>query len=309
MSYFSSFPKIDYSLENDGNLMKIVDIFRIAAIDMNSITSNIHYSYYNIQDGERPDIVSHKLYGSSDYYWTFFLLNDSLYNGHCLWPMSQNQLTKRLDDKYSKYGSVIALPYIWYVPNNKLRNAPYLQIRNASGIPFDKKYLPYLKIRKGDESAKIHEYIHSMSQIVFENEGLSDSFYDSGEFYVFFDGDNALKKEWEDKMFSMMKTSLLGRETFNNVSDYYLFTNFCTPNFKNAPAYYYDSVTGNTMSAYDALVFSNLNGQIPEKNNFYKTIAEAAAEENDSRKKIKVIRKEYIQTFIQLWKSTINQNG
>ena len=36
------------------------------------------YEDYTILSGDRPDIVSNKLYNSPDYYWTFYMLNDHL---------------------------------------------------------------------------------------------------------------------------------------------------------------------------------------------------------------------------------------
>ena len=39
-----------------------------------------------IEEYERPDTLSYKLYGTTDYYWTFYLLNDSIREGG--WPLS-----------------------------------------------------------------------------------------------------------------------------------------------------------------------------------------------------------------------------
>ena len=36
------------------------------------------YEDYTILSGDRPDIVSNKLYNNPDYYWTFYMLNDHL---------------------------------------------------------------------------------------------------------------------------------------------------------------------------------------------------------------------------------------
>ena len=34
------------------------------------------YRYFEISNGERPDIVSQRLYNTPNYHWTFFILND-----------------------------------------------------------------------------------------------------------------------------------------------------------------------------------------------------------------------------------------
>ena len=49
---------------------------------------------YYIQDNDRPDNVSMKLYGSPSYHWTFFLMNDHLRQQG--WPLSNRLIAKQL---------------------------------------------------------------------------------------------------------------------------------------------------------------------------------------------------------------------
>ena len=46
--------------------------FRKSKIEQESVNSIIDYQFYELKDGERPDIVAHRLYGSSKLHWTFF---------------------------------------------------------------------------------------------------------------------------------------------------------------------------------------------------------------------------------------------
>jgi len=48
--------------------------------------NNAFYQTYTILDGDRPDVLSQKLYNSSKYYWTFFLLNDLIRERG--WPLT-----------------------------------------------------------------------------------------------------------------------------------------------------------------------------------------------------------------------------
>jgi hypothetical protein len=48
------------------------------------------YEDYTILSGERPDIVSKKLYNNPDYFWTFFLMNDHLRESG--WPVAQEKI-------------------------------------------------------------------------------------------------------------------------------------------------------------------------------------------------------------------------
>lgn len=93
MSFFSNFPVIDYKFGNEvdtalfQNLTVYVDLID-QVIDNSSL-----YTTYTIQDGERPDSLSFKLYGTVDHYWTFYLLNSKLrIQG---WPLTyQEQYTQ-----------------------------------------------------------------------------------------------------------------------------------------------------------------------------------------------------------------------
>jgi hypothetical protein len=44
------------------------------------------YHKYDVLSGDRPDTVSHKLYGTTDYHWTFYLLNNHVRESG--WPLS-----------------------------------------------------------------------------------------------------------------------------------------------------------------------------------------------------------------------------
>ena len=92
--FFSMFPKVSYNFKPLGINQNVVDIFRSARNQGNFIDNPAAYGKYSISNGDRPDIVSQKLYGTSDHYWTFFLINDFLNEGHTAWPMSQESLNE-----------------------------------------------------------------------------------------------------------------------------------------------------------------------------------------------------------------------
>ena len=72
--FFKNFPEVQYQL--DGKVIYIKDFFRKSKVDQEAVKSLINYTYYELQEGERPDIAADKLYGNSDLHWTFFLVND-----------------------------------------------------------------------------------------------------------------------------------------------------------------------------------------------------------------------------------------
>ena len=103
MSFFSNFPKIEYDIYRNGEVHKFIDYFRLVDVNDLLASSSTSYTYYDILDAERPDVVSQKLYGTPDFYWTFFVVNDHLKDGYHKWPLSQVALAKHIEEKYGKY--------------------------------------------------------------------------------------------------------------------------------------------------------------------------------------------------------------
>ena len=103
MAFFNKFPKAAYDFNREGVVNNIVDIFRQVRPLQNFVDEFSSYRYYEIQDGERPDILSKKLYDNPDYYWTFFIINDSLHDGLSSWPMSQQDLDEYIAKEYNGY--------------------------------------------------------------------------------------------------------------------------------------------------------------------------------------------------------------
>ena len=99
--YFQEFPTTKYDLYFNKQLADVTDIFRIVKVKNRFKDDITFYTFYDIQDGERPDAVSQKLYGSPEYYWTFFMINDSLVNYYTDWPLSNTDLQVMIDKKYN----------------------------------------------------------------------------------------------------------------------------------------------------------------------------------------------------------------
>ncbi len=94
-TYFKNFRSIPYKFGVNlapvafQNLTSYVDI-------IDQIKDNIaFYRNYYIQEGDRPDQLSFKLYGTTDYYWMFYLLNDHIKEQG--WPLTHTSLTRLMD--------------------------------------------------------------------------------------------------------------------------------------------------------------------------------------------------------------------
>lgn len=101
--FFKNFPNEKYDFEGQGKFQNIKNIFRSVRALPTFIDEFTSYKLYDIIDGERPDIISTKLYGRPDFYWTFFVINDFLHDGYRAWPMSQNNLLEYLEKQYEGY--------------------------------------------------------------------------------------------------------------------------------------------------------------------------------------------------------------
>ena len=97
-NYFKNFEFAEYRFGNNTdidlaqNLTQYVDL-----IDQRK--NNISFTEkYNILSGDRPDVVSFKLYGTMNYYWTFYLMNDHLKLSG--WPLNNDEILDQVKSKY-----------------------------------------------------------------------------------------------------------------------------------------------------------------------------------------------------------------
>lgn len=97
-SYFTNFKKILYLFGDEITPVAFQDLSKYVPL-IDEIADEISaYIEYEIQDFERPDSLSHRLYGNSEYDWTFYLMNDSLRERG--WPLSKQDLYKAAKEKY-----------------------------------------------------------------------------------------------------------------------------------------------------------------------------------------------------------------
>ena len=86
-SYFKNFQQVDYNFGTEAATAKIQNLTQYVNIN-NIIKDDISlYSIYTILDGDRPDILSNKFYGSSKYHYMFYLMNDKLIESG--WPLTE----------------------------------------------------------------------------------------------------------------------------------------------------------------------------------------------------------------------------
>lgn len=100
LSYFSKLPIIEYPLDKTSN-KKARDILHRLFFDQKFLDQSGYIRKYEVREGDRPEIISHRLYGRSDLYSVIMLLNSfdsSMLSG--LPPMS-SIYDEYLNEKYS----------------------------------------------------------------------------------------------------------------------------------------------------------------------------------------------------------------
>ena len=99
MTYFDRFPLIRYDISKNGTERLATDIIRRISFRDRVIDEASLFNDYAVQDGETPEMVSEKFYGSPKFHWIVLLFNNVI-DPYLDWPMSDNQLSDYLDKKY-----------------------------------------------------------------------------------------------------------------------------------------------------------------------------------------------------------------
>ena len=69
MSYFGMFPQVFYDNKGDGNYTVMTNLLaRVKLVDSAKLNI-VDFDYYDIKDGETPEMIAHKYYGDVNYWW------------------------------------------------------------------------------------------------------------------------------------------------------------------------------------------------------------------------------------------------
>ncbi len=340
--FFNQFPKIAYSIQNNGIQSVITDYFRYVDVIDRLAQSTYTYSTTDILDSERPDTVSRRLYGTTDYYWTFYITNDFLKDGLSAWPKGDSEIKNYIANQYKNI-SAFRFPFGDADSSGRRSTLVGIPIKNEA-------YLPYLKLCKVIDtissnnkrvfsSAKIVDYDPNMSLIwidnsdvtwfsedvnlnaQFGNGGSNDTkyvalsktsmFYTAAsvsDFSVQFISDgtsqaDSLRKSFIDDLRPITER-FRPNAFFNTIPDDILDRNYTL----TSTQYWKD---GSLAPAYyyDPL---NINEEISEFNagheaTNYESIYDETIGENDQRRTIKTVNPLYIESFAREFKKLLNE--
>jgi hypothetical protein len=101
MSYFKNLPEIYYNfiLNGEEKLFIVRDITANVRPLKDTLDNITLYDLYDIVDGETPEIISHRFYGSPKYHWAIMMANQR-YDYLNDWPLPYDRLVQYCTDKY-----------------------------------------------------------------------------------------------------------------------------------------------------------------------------------------------------------------
>ena len=99
--YFNNLPNILYNFPVAGEerMFIIKDISVNVRFIKETLQNITLYDEYDISDGDTPEIIAHKVYGSTQYHWALMLANLRFDYAND-WPMSYDRLEEFVRNKY-----------------------------------------------------------------------------------------------------------------------------------------------------------------------------------------------------------------
>lgn len=123
-SYFSYLPNIELAVRpiqfpwSEQQYKVAKNIFRRFKINDSAIDTAMYFRKLTVTDADRPDVISQKVYGTSDYDWVI-LMSNNVINPYFDWPMSQPVLDDYINQKY-------AAPY-------EIKHYETREVKNSAG--------------------------------------------------------------------------------------------------------------------------------------------------------------------------------
>ena len=105
MTYFDMFPNIYYSAKGDGKFTIMKDILSRVKLIANVKENILGFDYYDVKDGETPEMIAHKYYGDINLHWTILVAND-IVDYYEDWPMSVQRFEEFVKEKYDNPGGI-----------------------------------------------------------------------------------------------------------------------------------------------------------------------------------------------------------
>lgn len=112
MKYFETLPSV-VSVDNNNNLFSLKNLVTRAEL-VDKLKNNVNLFYeYGVQDSDTPESIAHKYYGDQNRYWIVLMANN-LFDAEWDWPLTTNEFTAYLNNKYSAAAAEAGLDVLSY---------------------------------------------------------------------------------------------------------------------------------------------------------------------------------------------------
>jgi len=103
--YFTRFPKGQYIIPGTKDYKLVSDLWRRVKIRDKIKNEASLYSEYFVADGERPETIAERHFGSPELHWIILITND-VTDGFHGWPLSFTAFEEFVNDKYDIPGAI-----------------------------------------------------------------------------------------------------------------------------------------------------------------------------------------------------------
>lgn len=124
--YFKNFPLTFYTLDNLTTVQTVKNILTRIVISEELKTNFSAYDFYDVKDGETPEMVAGLFYDTPDYHWIILHLNEIL-DPRFEWPLDINTLNKHTENKYGNVNGI----HHYEDSNQRIINGNVLLLSNS----------------------------------------------------------------------------------------------------------------------------------------------------------------------------------
>lgn len=112
-NYFTFFPTIQHDLKDENKSTELTNILRRFRVKPKTKSMTSVYYDYTVQEGDRPDTIADKYYGSSKLSWIVLHYND-ITNPYYDWPLFGREFTQYIIDSYGSVTSATSTVKHYY---------------------------------------------------------------------------------------------------------------------------------------------------------------------------------------------------
>lgn len=98
-NFFSDFPALSYSLDDNSTRQVVTDIFRRIVLTEEFKNNSSYFEKYEVLHSETPEELSFRFYGTTELHWLILMVNDVI-DPRFDWPQSEENLFNITSKKY-----------------------------------------------------------------------------------------------------------------------------------------------------------------------------------------------------------------